>query len=193
MSHDGHPGPQLSPLPAISSTCPAFTNSATATHSYKMRRSRQPKMDPFTAEGCRYNQKHSSPSLCSLYTLTPSLLCLLSLCLSVSRCRRIQNSLSHLCFLSENFIIIPCPHHLLLLPSFSKRLPLTEQSDAPACLLILGMHEVEVVFMLLLAVLMLIPLIKYHAHIFALLPSLFSDIFLGMSKPHFKAFLNNLP
>lgn len=31
--------------------------------------------------------------------------------------------------------------------------------------------------MLLLAVLMLIALIKYHAHIFELLPSLFSDIF----------------
>ena len=67
----------VQPLPVISSTRPAFTNSATAIHSYRMRRSRQPKMDPFTAEGCRYNQKHSSPSFFSLYTLTllPSFAC----------------------------------------------------------------------------------------------------------------------
>lgn len=63
-------------------THPAHTNTATAPHSYRMQRSHRPKMDPFTAERGRYNQKHSTPAFSWLNTLPPSLSTSVSLSLS---------------------------------------------------------------------------------------------------------------
>ncbi len=74
--------------------------------------------------------KNITPCLFLLdYTLSlllpPSLTSSVSFCLQTQNIR-LQNSISHLCFLLENFIIAPCPHRLIF-ASFSKRLPPPEQ------------------------------------------------------------------
>lgn len=131
--HVGHPPlSSTQPIPVYSQfsplhTHPAFANTATATHSYRMRRSHRPKMDPFTAEGAGMT-KNIAPCLFLLvYTvsllLPPSLT--VSLCLQTQNIR-LQNSISHLCFPLENFITVPCPHRLLF-ASFPKQLPPPEQ------------------------------------------------------------------
>lgn len=84
MFHDGHPSRNHSPtylvfcvtLPRLLlvfflHTHPAHTNTAAATHSYRMQCLHGPKMDPFTAKRGQCNYRHCTLPLYSLYTRAP--------------------------------------------------------------------------------------------------------------------------